>query len=152
MRVLRTAGDIKVDAGGRGSLGGGLGDKDDGPYSLGHNEFILVGCNAQATLKNGSITMSSCSSMCVDGDEPSRLGRSSSGFLSPCSGLGCCQAPIVVANHAAVAGNKLASITSYEVELNYFGSNRTADHRSDDLKHFGKVQIKYVFSIYVTQV
>ncbi|XBI87316.1 hypothetical protein VPH35_025429 [Triticum aestivum] len=109
-------GGIKFDADGNGKLSGGL--RDDGPFGLSRfpNELTLMGCNVQATLKNGNITMSSCSSLCQDGiglvdEEP---------LTSPtrslrCSGRGCCQADIII-DHEEVEG-KLVPITSYDVEL-----------------------------------
>lgn len=64
--------------------------------------------------------MASCTSMCVDGDEPSTV--------QSCSGMGCCKAPIVV-NRKVVDGNKLVNITSYDVELTHFGWNQTVDNK-----------------------
>ncbi|XP_037441827.1 wall-associated receptor kinase 3-like [Triticum dicoccoides] len=59
-----------------------------------------------------------------------RPGTSSSGLGSSmlCSGMGCCQAPIVV-NCEVAAGGKLAPITSYDVELESFGRNRSDGQR-----------------------
>ncbi|XP_037481814.1 wall-associated receptor kinase 5-like [Triticum dicoccoides] len=120
-------GGIKFDADGNGKLSGGL--RDDGPFGLSRfpNELTLMGCNVQATLKNGNITMSSCSSLCQDGiglvdEEP---------LTSPtrslrCSGWGCCQADIII-DHEEVEG-KLVPITSYDVELKWLGWNRSADN------------------------
>jgi hypothetical protein len=126
LTVVRTGlGGIQTDGDGHGTFGGGL--SDDGPYTLstGLNEFILLGCNLRATLKNGNITMSSCSSFCNKGEAstftsgylPSRL---ESSML--CTGIGCCQAPIVINRELPPAGGgKLAHITSYDVELQPFG-------------------------------
>lgn len=118
--AVRTPGDIKVAADGRGSPWGGLGD--DGPFSLDLSltELTLTGCTVRVALKNGNVTMDSCSSLCVSGDEPSNMWS--------CSGVGCCQADIVI-NREVVAGNKLVSITSYDVELDYLGWNHTVDHK-----------------------
>ncbi|XBH82187.1 hypothetical protein VPH35_070885 [Triticum aestivum] len=51
-----------------GTLGGGL--SDSGPYTVSDsNSFILVGCNARATLRNGDMIMSSCASFCQNGED-----------------------------------------------------------------------------------
>ncbi|KAM3311195.1 hypothetical protein ACQJBY_031702 [Aegilops geniculata] len=122
LTVVRT-GDIKIDSAGRGRLAVSLGD--DGPYTLSRsgNQLILVGCNMRATLRNGNITMSSCSSFCYDGLTPYVPSTVESSML--CSGIGCCQAPIVVNRQVLVGSNKLVPITSYDVELESFAWNRS---------------------------
>ncbi|XBH72266.1 hypothetical protein VPH35_099605 [Triticum aestivum] len=51
-----------------------------------YSEFILVGCNVQATLlRNGSV-VSSCASFCPTDD--------GGGIFPPCSSIGCCQSSI----------------------------------------------------------
>ncbi|KAK1606997.1 hypothetical protein QYE76_030670 [Lolium multiflorum] len=124
--VTRTPGDARVDAGGSGSLfAGGLGD-DDGAYiklSYIGNELILLGCNVRATLRNGNgTTISTCSSLCGD-IGPSWYVPSSLGSSMLCTGDACCQAPIVA--DAGTAGK--AAAASYDVKLEWFGRNRTAD-------------------------
>uniref|UniRef100_A0A453LNB7 EGF-like domain-containing protein n=1 Tax=Aegilops tauschii subsp. strangulata TaxID=200361 RepID=A0A453LNB7_AEGTS len=121
--------DIKIDSGGHGRLGGGL--SDDGPYVLSRykNQLILLGCNVRATLKNGNITMSSCSSLCpndyegLSSDSDERLSRPDRSMS--CSGIGCCQAPIVVYREVLAGSNEIVPITSYDVELESFGWNRS---------------------------
>ncbi|XP_044321049.1 wall-associated receptor kinase 3-like [Triticum aestivum] len=81
------------------------------------NELILTGCNVRATLKNGDATIGGCSSLCDDGDGP-LLSRPESRML--CSGIGCCHVAIVV-NH------QTAAVFSYDVQLEWFGRNRSAD-------------------------
>jgi hypothetical protein len=127
--VTRTPGDVRVDAGGSGSLfaAGGLGD-DDGAYmmlSYISNELILLGCNVRATLKNGNgTTISSCSSVCGDnGYGPYQYVPSSLDSSMLCTGDGCCQAPIVA--DWGTAGK--AAAASYDVKLEWFGRNRSAD-------------------------
>lgn len=119
------AGNIQTDGNGRGRLGGGLGD--GGPYALplAGNQLVLVGCNVRATLRSGNLTMSSCSSFCHDG-RTSYMKSGKSSML--CSGMGCCQAPIVV-NREVAAGGKLVPITSYDVEIESFGRNRSDGKR-----------------------
>ncbi|XP_044978649.1 wall-associated receptor kinase 3-like [Hordeum vulgare subsp. vulgare] len=121
--VIRT-GDIKVDGNGEGTLDGGL--TTNGPYTISSNKLILTGCNVQATLKNGDVTVSSCSSVCENGDGPSHV-RSTLEEGMQCSGNGCCQSDIVF-DPAEVPG-RLASSTSYDVQLKWFGWNRSADHQ-----------------------
>ncbi|KAF7067382.1 hypothetical protein CFC21_073282 [Triticum aestivum] len=119
------AGNIPTDGNGQGRLGGGLGD--GGPYALppAGNQLVLVGCNVRATLRSGNLTMSSCSSFCHDG-RTSYMKSGKSSML--CSGMGCCQAPIVV-NREVAAGGKLVPITSYDVEIECFGRNRSDGQR-----------------------
>ncbi|KAE8771274.1 wall-associated receptor kinase 3-like [Hordeum vulgare] len=120
------AGSIQTDGHGRGRLGGGLGD--GGPYALppAANQLVLVGCNVRATLRSGNVTLSSCSSLCHDG-RTSYMKSGKSSML--CSGMGCCQAPIVVNHEVAAGGKLLATFTSYDVEIEYFGRNRSSDTR-----------------------
>ncbi|XP_024314588.1 wall-associated receptor kinase 5 [Brachypodium distachyon] len=111
LRVTRTA-----------SHGGSL---DGMPYKLwsGKNQLTLTGCNVRATLKNGNITMASCSSVCETYETttaPYMLTRDS----LPCSGTHCCQADIVVNRQHQV---HLGYLTSYKVELTYLSWNRASD-------------------------
>lgn len=131
--VMRTPGDIRVDA--DSSSSGSLFGAGLGPYIMlspgssgGGNELILLGCNVRATLKHGNITMSACSSLCDEDSDPAPLplvfSRLESSML--CTGIGCCQAPII--NHAPPApGKKPAAAVTYHVELQWFGRNRSAD-------------------------
>ncbi|EMS47563.1 Wall-associated receptor kinase 3 [Triticum urartu] len=120
--VKRTPRDVKIDGDGNGSIfSGGPGQ---GKYNImltdtwvyGANELILLGCNVRATLKHGN----ACSTLCGDDQPhqpmwsvPSRLDRS-----RVCTGLGCCQAPIVAA---------AAAVGELRVQLEWFGRNRSAD-------------------------
>nr|CDM87080.1 unnamed protein product [Triticum aestivum] len=117
-------GDIKVDGNGEGTLRGGL--TTDGPYTISSNKLIIVSCNVQATLKNGDVTVSSCSSICINGDGLSEA-RSTLEAGMQCSGNGCCQSDIVF-DPAEVAG-RLVNGTSYSVQLKWFGWNRSADQQ-----------------------
>jgi hypothetical protein len=129
--VTRTPGDVRVDAGGSGSLfaAGGLGD-DDGAYMMLSdigNELILLGCNVRATLRNGNgTTVSGCSSLCGDighGPYPYQSVPSILDSSMECTGEACCRAPIVP--DAATEGK--AAAASYDVKLEWFGRNRSAD-------------------------
>ncbi|XBI33479.1 hypothetical protein VPH35_056807 [Triticum aestivum] len=123
VKVIRT-GEIKVDGNGEGMLGGGL--TTNGPYTLSSNQLILVGCNVQATLKNGEVTMASCSSGCKSGDGLSQaLSTLEAGMQ--CSGNGCCQSDIVF-DPAEVAG-RLVDSAFYNVQLKWFGWNHSADQQ-----------------------
>ncbi|VAH86429.1 unnamed protein product [Triticum turgidum subsp. durum] len=117
-------GDIEVDSNGEGKLGGGL--MTNGPFTISYNQLILVGCNVQATLKNGNVTMSGCSSVCKNGDGLAQA-RSTLEAGMQCSGNGCCQSDIVF--NPEVAG-MLSNNTSYDVQLKWFGWNRSADQAS----------------------
>ncbi|XP_044949343.1 wall-associated receptor kinase 3-like [Hordeum vulgare subsp. vulgare] len=124
--VKRTPGDVKIDGDGNGSIFSG--GPDHGTYNIRladtwvyrQNELILLGCNVRATLKHGNATVSACSSLCGDDQPhqhkwyvPSRLESS-----MVCTGLGCCQAPIVAA---------AAAVGEVRVQLEWFGRNRSAD-------------------------
>jgi hypothetical protein len=115
-----------------GSGNGTLGSlDDDGPYTLSNeNELILTGCNVQATLKiNGGVPVSSCAAFCDYSKGPLEYLPSRLDSSVLCSGIGCCQAPIVVNREVAAAagGNKLVRIASYDVEVASFGWNHSAD-------------------------
>ncbi|XP_044343505.1 uncharacterized protein [Triticum aestivum] len=121
--VIRT-GDIKVDGNGEGTLGGGL--TADGPYTISSNQLIVTGCNVQATLKNGDVTVSSCSSICINSDGLSEaLSTLEEG--RQCTGNGCCQSDTVF-DPADVAG-RLVHNTSYDVQFKWFGWNRSRDQQ-----------------------
>jgi hypothetical protein len=127
--VLRTDGDIKTDGDGRGTFGGGLGD--DGPFALSlENELILMGCNVRATLSSGNVTMSSCSSLCDYQEPPLEYLPSRLGSSMLCSGRGCCQAPIIVNREG------LVPVTSYDVEIQHLGWNRSRDKELFPLRVF----------------
>jgi hypothetical protein len=90
------------------------------------NELILLGCNLRATLKNGNgTTVSSCSSLCSDNGYGGPYGYVPSSLRSSmlCTGEACCQAPIVA--DWGTAGK--AAAASYDVKLEWFGRNRSAD-------------------------
>nr|XP_045084127.1 putative wall-associated receptor kinase-like 16 [Aegilops tauschii subsp. strangulata] len=73
--------------------------------------------------------MSSCSSLCpndyegLSSDSDERLSRPDRSMS--CSGIGCCQAPIVVYREVLAGSNEIVPITSYDVELESFGWNRS---------------------------
>ncbi|VAH85418.1 unnamed protein product [Triticum turgidum subsp. durum] len=122
LTVVHT-GDVRTDGAGRGIFGEGGVLGDDGPYALSSagNQLVLVGCNVRATLRSGNVTMSSCSSLCTNGFDghTEMLSRLDTSML--CSGIGCCQARVVVDRE------ELVPVTSYDVQLEYFGSNRSRD-------------------------
>ncbi|XBI03440.1 hypothetical protein VPH35_131855 [Triticum aestivum] len=122
VRVIRN-GDIKVDAAGNGMFGAGL--SDEGPYKLGFNELVVLGCNVYAKLyeKADHIMMSGCASFCPNVERAAmdivtkRLRREDMPFSSNtknCDSMGCCQAPIYggMPDH---------------LQFTWFGSNRTMD-------------------------
>ncbi|XP_037442093.1 wall-associated receptor kinase 5-like [Triticum dicoccoides] len=116
------AGDIKIDADGNGTFGGGL--RVHGPYKLSdsdRNELVVTGCNVMATLyeESSHIIMSACASFCED---PNGALHSFPGNYGPgkkyCNGKECCQAPISVIRDEAAG----------YVTFKWFGQNRSADH------------------------
>ncbi|KAF7040281.1 hypothetical protein CFC21_050194 [Triticum aestivum] len=130
MLTVVHVGDVPTDGAGRGMFGGGGGVLgDDGPYALSSagNQLVLVGCNVRATLRSGNVTMSSCSSLCPNGFDghTEMLSRLDTSML--CSGIGCCQARVVVDREVAPGEKQLVPVTSYDVQLEYFGSNRSRD-------------------------
>ncbi|XP_037463952.1 wall-associated receptor kinase 2-like [Triticum dicoccoides] len=118
VRVLHN-GDIKVNAAGNGMFGGGL--SEDGPYELGLNELVVVGCNVYAKMhdKIDHMMMSGCASFCSEDMamkismmlKPRMLSGSDGKY---CANTGCCQAPI----YRGVPGH---------LQFTWFGSNRSVD-------------------------
>ncbi|VAI36022.1 unnamed protein product [Triticum turgidum subsp. durum] len=124
-------GDIRLDENGACAFGGGL--RDDGPYSLAfNNDLILTGCNAQATLKNGHVTVAGCSSFCetedVDGSDFNGFPLSRHPTSMVCSGIACCQSAVLT-NYQDRRAGKVPHSGSYGVELRWLGWNGTADRR-----------------------
>uniref|UniRef100_A0ACD5V6Y5 Uncharacterized protein n=1 Tax=Avena sativa TaxID=4498 RepID=A0ACD5V6Y5_AVESA len=129
------SGDIKIGVDAHGSGNGTF--LGHGPYTLDSgNELTLTGCNVQATVKDGNITVASCTSLCQyrvnynynynnednDEEEETQIGS----VVSPCSGssTGCCRADIVVPE---LYDNQVYTSGRYVVQLRWFGWNRSAD-------------------------
>ncbi|VAI38940.1 unnamed protein product [Triticum turgidum subsp. durum] len=115
------AGDIKIDADGNGTFGGGL--RVHGPYMLTfNNELIVTGCNVMATLQEESshIIMSACASFCPDPNGAFSEGIDHSGPGKYCNGQGCCQAAIAVIRDEAAG----------YVAFKWFGQNRSSDNEA----------------------
>uniref|UniRef100_A0ACD5Z9W7 Uncharacterized protein n=1 Tax=Avena sativa TaxID=4498 RepID=A0ACD5Z9W7_AVESA len=114
----------------------------DGPYMLERgSELILTGCNVQATMKDGNITVASCTSLCQfrdnynndndDGDDddaetPTPPYIELSHVVAQCSGssTGCCRADIVAPGDY---DSQVHTSGRYDVHLRWFGWNRSAD-------------------------
>jgi hypothetical protein len=64
--MVQHSGDVKIGGNGYGTLSSGL--RRDGPYTLWNSEFILTGCNVQATVKSGSVTVASYTLLCEDAE------------------------------------------------------------------------------------
>ncbi|VAH01268.1 unnamed protein product [Triticum turgidum subsp. durum] len=127
LSVLRQ-GDIKIhldaDGNGKGMLSFGL--RHDVPYTLarfGESELILTGCNVQATVKSGNITVASCTSLC----DSSGFGPITyDGTVRCYGGTGCCHGEIVINDHENEANSNITS--GYDVQLTWLGhGNRSAD-------------------------
>jgi hypothetical protein len=108
-----------------------VGLRDEEPYSLsGGNELILTGCNVQSTLTNGNVTMSGCSSFCASVN--GTLDTEGYGVAQGCHstgigtniGSGCCRVPFYVSEEEV-----MDSSTAYDLQLKWFGWNRTIDQR-----------------------
>ncbi|XBH60221.1 hypothetical protein VPH35_114848 [Triticum aestivum] len=128
-------GDIKIDfdadGNGKGTFSTGLWDDEDGPYTLSSwNELILTGCNVQATVKSGNVTLASCTSLC-QGLRPAA--RMTPDAVVECSGgTGCCRADIVMDPFAPgdqeAKVYRSSSMSDYDVQLTSLGlGNRSAD-------------------------
>ncbi|KAI4986009.1 hypothetical protein ZWY2020_018639 [Hordeum vulgare] len=114
------AGEMKIDADGNGTLGGGL--RVHGPYKLSfYNELTVTGCNVMATLHEESshTVMSACASFCSVPAVGSRLTptRVRGGPGKYCNGNECCQAPIDVIRDEAAG----------YIRFKWFGQNVSAD-------------------------
>uniref|UniRef100_A0ACD5XY93 Uncharacterized protein n=1 Tax=Avena sativa TaxID=4498 RepID=A0ACD5XY93_AVESA len=106
MRVVSSHG-LNMSGTGRGrwSLGGGGGDRDGAPptpYVLlpDFNEFILTGCNVQATLVGNGSIVSGCASFCSATHDGSGVTGSFAPSGKICSNIGCCQSEIPI-DHAS---------------------------------------------------
>ncbi|KAF7082902.1 hypothetical protein CFC21_086736 [Triticum aestivum] len=127
-------GDVKisVDAHGNGNSTFSRGLRRHGPYTLAsyQNELILTGCNVQATVKNGNVTLASFTSLCKEDLAP-QAAEDESSLTKRCSGgTGCCHTDIVTP--AGYDEGEAYSISStgtskYDVQLRWFGWNRSAD-------------------------
>nr|BAK03639.1 predicted protein [Hordeum vulgare subsp. vulgare] len=105
VRVVDSAGQVNLTfSGGLDGNGswGGLGA--GGPYVLSEarNQFVVTGCNVQATLVGdggGGNVISGCSSFCSINDKWTGAVTNSSSTgdgAARCSGIGCCQTPIPI--------------------------------------------------------
>uniref|UniRef100_A0A8I7BG93 Wall-associated receptor kinase galacturonan-binding domain-containing protein n=1 Tax=Hordeum vulgare subsp. vulgare TaxID=112509 RepID=A0A8I7BG93_HORVV len=121
-------GDIKIDldadGNGKGMFSSGL--MSDVPYTLanyGRTELILTGCNVQATVKKGNITVASCISLCGSfGAGPIEY----DGTVRCSGGTGCCHGDIVSNDNENEVDS--SSTSGYDVQLTWLGhGNRSAD-------------------------
>jgi len=133
-------GDVKVEFGGDGNGNGTFshGLRRDGPYMLySESELILTGCNVQATVKSGNVTVASCTSLCriSDNDDkgPPTADDERNGPERYCSGgsTGCCRADVFTAagyyDDGEVYNSTSTGTSKYDVELRWVGWNRSAD-------------------------
>ncbi|KAI4979299.1 hypothetical protein ZWY2020_016052 [Hordeum vulgare] len=138
--VVQRNGDIKVelhaDGNGNGVFSRGL--RLDGPYTLagGEHELILTGCNVQATMLNGNVTLASCTSLC---DEQTSVYVNS--LIDRCSGgsNGCCRANIITPGYDDDGRSQVYSTgnTAYDVQLRRLrGWNRSADRDQFPMRVF----------------
>ncbi|VAI53355.1 unnamed protein product [Triticum turgidum subsp. durum] len=117
-------GDIKIhldaDGNGNGMLRSGL--RHDVPLTLqnyGQSELILTGCNVQATVKCGNITVASCTSLCGR-FAPAPI--ADDGSVRCSGGTGCCHGDVMFDEDDS------SSTSGYDVQLTWLGhGNRSAD-------------------------
>ncbi|KAE8787654.1 wall-associated kinase-like 1 [Hordeum vulgare] len=106
VRVVDAAGQVKLTfSGGLDGTGTWGGLDAGGPYVLSEtrNQFVVTGCNVQATLLgdggsgSGGNVVSCCSSFCSINDKWTGAVTSSTGYGGgACSGIGCCDTPIPI--------------------------------------------------------
>ncbi|XP_044953125.1 uncharacterized protein LOC123403249 isoform X1 [Hordeum vulgare subsp. vulgare] len=126
MNVKRN-GDVKIDVdahgNGKGTFSKGL--RLHGPYMLLtmsslRSQLILTGCNVEATVKSGNVTVASCTSLCDDTAdyEISVIDRCSGGST------GCCCANIISPYYHDDGRSQVYSTsnTAYDVLLRRLGS------------------------------
>jgi hypothetical protein len=105
VRVVDSAGQVNLTfdgaVDGNGTWGGA--GAAAGPYVVSerHNQFVVTGCNVQATLVGdggGLNVISGCSSFCSINDMWTGVVTSSpgDGGDAACSGIGCCETPIPI--------------------------------------------------------
>jgi hypothetical protein len=126
--MVQHSGDVKIGGNGYGTLSSGL--RRDGPYTLWNSELILTGCNVQATVKSGSVTVAGCTSLCEDAAAPPTADDDENGSVTDrCSGssTGCCRANIVDDGSSSTGSG---TSYAYDVQLRSLGGrsrNRSAD-------------------------
>uniref|UniRef100_A0ACD5YWM6 Uncharacterized protein n=1 Tax=Avena sativa TaxID=4498 RepID=A0ACD5YWM6_AVESA len=105
LRVVDSAGQVNLVFDGGEDGNGTWGGAGAGPYVVSerHNQFVVTGCNVQATLVGdggGGNVISGCSSFCSINDKWTGVVTSSpagnGGAAAACSGIGCCETPIPI--------------------------------------------------------
>uniref|UniRef100_A0ACD5ULM2 Uncharacterized protein n=1 Tax=Avena sativa TaxID=4498 RepID=A0ACD5ULM2_AVESA len=106
LRVVDSAGQVNLVFDGGEDGNGTWGGAGAGPYVVSErqNQFVVTGCNVQATLVGdggGGNVISGCSSFCSINDKWTGVVTSSpagygDGAASACSGIGCCETPIPI--------------------------------------------------------
>uniref|UniRef100_A0ACD5V156 Uncharacterized protein n=1 Tax=Avena sativa TaxID=4498 RepID=A0ACD5V156_AVESA len=104
LRVVDSAGQVNLAFDGGEDGNGTWGGAGAGPYVVSerHNQFVVTGCNVQATLVGdggGGNVISGCSSFCSINDKWTGVVTSSpagNGGAAACSGIGCCETPIPI--------------------------------------------------------
>ncbi|XP_047047731.1 wall-associated receptor kinase 3-like [Lolium rigidum] len=121
VRVKDSAGAVNITyhgtPDGNGTWGGLAGA---GPFVVSEtrNQFVVTGCNVQATLlgDTGNV-IAGCSAFCAINDRWEQgAGTSSPAAVAACSGIGCCETPIPIGR------------PSYGVEFKWLDPNHEKDH------------------------
>ncbi|KAM0869743.1 hypothetical protein ACQ4PT_040474 [Festuca glaucescens] len=121
VRVKDSAGAVNITyhgtPDGNGTWGGLTGA---GPFVVSEtrNQFLVTGCNVQATLlgDTGNV-IAGCSAFCAINDRWEQgAGTSSPAAVAKCSGIGCCETPIPIGR------------PSYGVEFKWLDPNHEKDH------------------------
>ncbi|VAI41989.1 unnamed protein product [Triticum turgidum subsp. durum] len=121
VRVMDTAGAVNITyygiPEGNGTWGGLAGARA-GPYVVSEtrNQFLVTGCNVQATLlgETGNVIVG-CSAFCAVNDRWSSAATSSLEEVAKCAGIGCCETPIPIGR------------PSYGVEFKWVDPNHEKD-------------------------
>uniref|UniRef100_A0A453MVS8 Wall-associated receptor kinase galacturonan-binding domain-containing protein n=1 Tax=Aegilops tauschii subsp. strangulata TaxID=200361 RepID=A0A453MVS8_AEGTS len=121
VRVMDTAGAVNITyygiPEGNGTWGGLAGARA-GPFVVSEtrNQFLVTGCNVQATLlgETGNVIVG-CSAFCAVNDRWSSAATSSLEEVAKCAGIGCCETPIPIGR------------PSYGVEFKWVDPNHEKD-------------------------
>ncbi|XBI43696.1 hypothetical protein VPH35_108433 [Triticum aestivum] len=121
VRVMDTAGAVNITYHGTpegNGTWGGLAGARAGPFVVSEtrNQFLVTGCNVQATLlgETGNVIVG-CSAFCAVNDRWSSAATSSLEEVAKCAGIGCCETPIPIGR------------PSYGVEFKWVDPNHEKD-------------------------
>ncbi|XP_044953809.1 wall-associated receptor kinase 2-like [Hordeum vulgare subsp. vulgare] len=118
VRVMDSAGAVNITYHGTPEGNGTWGGLAGGPFVVSEtrNQFLVTGCNVQATLlgEAGNVIVG-CSAFCAVNDRWSSAATSSLQEVAKCAGIGCCETPIPIGR------------PSYGVEFKWVDPNHEKD-------------------------